>query len=47
LISFWNNPVVEAKKAVIHPIIVIKFKTNSDLSKRVEHLVTKKTPAVT
>jgi len=46
-ISFWTSPIVAEKKAVVAPIRVIIDKTVGTYSKIGEHLIIKKTPAVT
>jgi len=45
--SFWNKPVVEAKKAVVAPTKIMKFSAKGENSNKKEHRVIKKTPAVT
>lgn len=47
LISFWTSPTVAEKKAVVAPINVIADKTVGTYSNIGEHLIIKKTPAVT
>jgi hypothetical protein len=47
LISFWINPIVAEKNAVSAPINVINVKIVGAYSNNGEHLITRKTPAVT
>ena len=39
--SYWNNPILEAKIAVLAPIRVIKVKVFGAISKRILHRITR------
>lgn len=45
--SFWNIPIVEEKKAVRLPIVIITTETEEIVSKNGDSLMIRKTPAVT